>query len=592
MKNEKNDWDEVMKLVELPNQSNSKPKNAEITRLTVVLLAFAGSLVSPLPFAFAGTCTPGSTCYCDRVKNGDLKDQNLLMCEDFEAPTLHPAIGQESAGFGNGAPYYGPPWDHSDPSYPYNRGSNQYWFKIYGNGVSGAHIRGGSPDPATFGITCGKSGNSLGYNGCWGHAFWDAGDRWQANSYARKAIFTDSDFSIEVPTIQKPAGRAGGGNGVFDGQQSFASRITTDVNGIQGAKKWPATREMGITQAVAYPNNTETSGALSGPWKGNEWESTDVVQHGLFMFHYGPGARSSFPFYGSMMQTPPFGPMDACKAALAGATVKAGTFQCNGNGIIWFPTNYKWPDDWPLGTWGCARGHYRNIGLSNMAWTIYFTSPNDGVERVVIDIANFDGRFLYFPAGGITAFVYNAYNNNAAANTQTTLRYEDNIHVRSGAPVTCGQIGFNASAPAPAPTPTADTTPPTVTITAPVNGAVVKIRSSVTVKASAFGNIAVNEVEIFIDGATKCTDSAAPYECIWQMPKWAGRTYGIPAKAYDFIGNVAPSSFVNVLSARWIIAQPMGLRVFTAQIALRHFYGMERRSKFVLFESGSWKFLI
>ena len=35
------------------------------------------------------TCTKGTNCYCDRVKGGSLNDPNVLLCEDFDTPSLY-----------------------------------------------------------------------------------------------------------------------------------------------------------------------------------------------------------------------------------------------------------------------------------------------------------------------------------------------------------------------------------------------------------------------------------------------------------------------------------------------------------------------
>ncbi len=46
-------------------------------------------------------CTDGVDCYCDRVRNpaDALYDPLMLICEDFEAVTLH-----DDVNFGGGAP--------------------------------------------------------------------------------------------------------------------------------------------------------------------------------------------------------------------------------------------------------------------------------------------------------------------------------------------------------------------------------------------------------------------------------------------------------------------------------------------------------
>src|SRR5262249_49411890 len=49
-----------------------------------------------------------------------------------------------------------------------------------------------------------------------------------------------------------------------------------------------------------------------------------------------------------------------------------------------------------------------------------------------------------------------------------------------------------------------DTTPPTVSITSPTNGATVSRGSTATITASATDNVKVSRVEFYINGALKC----------------------------------------------------------------------------------------
>jgi hypothetical protein len=107
--------------------------------------------------------------------------------------------------------------------------------------------------------------------------------------------------------------------------------------------------------------------------------------------------------------------------------------------------DYVQSKHWPFGTWGCARGYFQNLGLSNTSIQIWFTGP-DGVERAVIDVVNLDTRqFKVAVAGGYNRYYWDNYanrNQTATKTTQTTFRYEDNVHIRAGAPVSCSQIGF------------------------------------------------------------------------------------------------------------------------------------------------------
>jgi len=92
---------------------------------------------------------------------------------------------------------------------------------------------------------------------------------------------------------------------------------------------------------------------------------------------------------------------------------------------------------------------------------------------------------------------------------------------------------------APAPTPTLDTTPPSVSITYPINGGIVNRNSTVNITASATDNIGVLKVEFSINGILWCTDVTTPYNCSWRVPAKRNASYTIRAKAYDLTENTA-----------------------------------------------------
>ncbi|MDQ3668304.1 MAG: PQQ-dependent sugar dehydrogenase [Acidobacteriota bacterium] len=93
----------------------------------------------------------------------------------------------------------------------------------------------------------------------------------------------------------------------------------------------------------------------------------------------------------------------------------------------------------------------------------------------------------------------------------------------------------------------ADTTPPTVSITNPAQGATVARKSTVTLTATAMDNVGVVRVEFYVNGSLRCTDLSAPYSCSWKVPNQPRKTHQIEAKAYDQAGNSA-SAVVQVTS--------------------------------------------
>jgi hypothetical protein len=367
--------------------------------------------------------------YCDRVQGGDLNDPLLLLCEDFEAPTLH-----EDVSVGAGAPHYGPWYD--DAGFLNARGHNSYWRRRYGSAVGACAWWKGVPASPTVGRKCG-------YDTCF-QGEWRPDDRWQANSFACIDIVRNGEFNAEVPSLTSPI-KPGGGSGVLEGTQSLAHRIGPgQTAGILGEVLFPAPqRTLGVTLAVAYPTNSAAAGAnlWRGAWKHNEWGNH---RDGLFMFHNGSALSEDDPFQ-HFLQFHTVGPVGkaACESAVKAATIRAGLVWCDPDVSMQYrPTlpTYVRSRDWPFGTWGCVRGHFINLGLANATIKIWFNNT------LIIDF-DVDSRFTTAATqNGIASFVWNAFTNfndpNVGQTTVTTYRYEDNLHIRAGAPVSCAQIGF------------------------------------------------------------------------------------------------------------------------------------------------------
>ena len=92
-----------------------------------------------------------------------------------------------------------------------------------------------------------------------------------------------------------------------------------------------------------------------------------------------------------------------------------------------------------------------------------------------------------------------------------------------------------------------DTTPPTVSITYPLDGAIVQRNTQVNITADAQDNVKVAKVEFLVNNSVKCTDATLPYSCSWKVPGKRGATYTITAKAYDSSNNQS-SAAIKVTS--------------------------------------------
>jgi hypothetical protein len=99
--------------------------------------------------------------------------------------------------------------------------------------------------------------------------------------------------------------------------------------------------------------------------------------------------------------------------------------------------------------------------------------------------------------------------------------------------------------------PCPDTTPPSVSITAPANGATVA--GTILVKAGASDNRGVAGVQFQLDGANAgAEDTSAPYEISWDTTTTPNGSHTITAVARDAAGNRATSAPVTVTVANGV----------------------------------------
>ncbi|MBI3853207.1 MAG: hypothetical protein HY298_23400 [Verrucomicrobia bacterium] len=90
-----------------------------------------------------------------------------------------------------------------------------------------------------------------------------------------------------------------------------------------------------------------------------------------------------------------------------------------------------------------------------------------------------------------------------------------------------------------------ETTPPTITLTAPANG--VTVSNTVNLTATASDNVGVVGVRFFVSGTQISDDTASPYAQNWDSTTVTNGSYRIYAQAYDGAGNTAWSG-TNVIT--------------------------------------------
>jgi hypothetical protein len=106
--------------------------------------------------------------------------------------------------------------------------------------------------------------------------------------------------------------------------------------------------------------------------------------------------------------------------------------------------------------------------------------------------------------------------------------------------------GTTPTPPPPPPPPPSDTTPPTVSLTAPTAGSTVS-GASVTLSATAADNVAVSGVQFKVDGNNVGSeDTASPFSIAWDSRTATNGSHTITAVARDAAGNSTTSSSVSV----------------------------------------------
>lgn len=131
----------------------------------------------------------------------------------------------------------------------------------------------------------------------------------------------------------------------------------------------------------------------------------------------------------------------------------------------------------------------------------------------------------------------------------------------------------------------ADTTPPTVSITAPASGATVA--GTVSVTASASDNVGVAGVQFLLDGAALGSEvTVAPYTISWDTTTTSNGAHTLAARARDAAGNTATSANVSVT-----VAQPTvtGVSVSPTSFSLGFVGGQQPLTVTATYSDGSQK---
>ncbi len=113
----------------------------------------------------------------------------------------------------------------------------------------------------------------------------------------------------------------------------------------------------------------------------------------------------------------------------------------------------------------------------------------------------------------------------------------------TSAPVTISVTPTGPS-PSPLPLPPADTTAPSVSITAPTGGT--QVSGSVIITANASDNIGVSSITVLVDGVAVGSGNSSPLNVTWNASSVAQGSHTITARAVDAAGNTGTSAPVAV----------------------------------------------
>ena len=89
-----------------------------------------------------------------------------------------------------------------------------------------------------------------------------------------------------------------------------------------------------------------------------------------------------------------------------------------------------------------------------------------------------------------------------------------------------------------------DTTPPTISILSPANGA--RVSGQVSVLVSATDQVGVVSVDLYVDGALTSSSTTAPFTTKWNARRARAGAHTIQCRAYDAAGNVGLSANCTV----------------------------------------------
>jgi len=176
-----------------------------------------------------------------------------------------------------------------------------------------------------------------------------------------------------------------------------------------------------------------------------------------------------------------------------------------------------------------------STSISSSAATITWTTDEASDSQVEYGLTSAYGQVSALASALVTSHSVGL----SGLSASTVYHYRVKSRDAAGNLATSADVTFTTAAPL------GDTTPPTVSITAPADGATVA--GTVTVSASATDNVGVVGVQFKLDGVNLGAEiTKAPYTLAWITSTASKGTHTLTAVARDAAGNTATSSSVTV----------------------------------------------
>ncbi len=170
----------------------------------------------------------------------------------------------------------------------------------------------------------------------------------------------------------------------------------------------------------------------------------------------------------------------------------------------------------------------------NLAWSA--STDNVGVTGYLLEHCIGAGCSAWISIGTTTGTTFNDTGLAAATTYRYWVRATDAAGNLSGWSSIVGATTNSAQG--------ADTTPPTVSIAAPVSGAT--LSATTTITATASDNVGVVGVQFLLDGVALGAEQIAPYSLSWNTTSVVNGTHTLSARARDAAGNTTVATNVTV----------------------------------------------